>query len=372
MSDYRDDIVELLERAEEMAEGPGQIALCEEAVRLADTHGDEVAGFHARKQLVHAATFGGRADLSLVAFSWCLARADQDPETFDETELLWQYKWVVQHVGQFPHITRAQIEGLLDDMTARFRRHGSTLHAVHMIRRDLAVEMCDAAAAEAAHKQFKSVDRDSLSDCPACVNDGTIEYLLFLDRDVDALAAARPALEGRMACGEVPHRTYAYVVLPQLRLGKLERAARSYKAGYRLIRANPKFVRHKAYHLAFLALTGNLARAATLFERHFAEAIRSPSVSWKFEFYAAAKLFLEQLTRGKVIPLVRVPEELQVNGEPLRPATQVVAWLDGQTQEIAVAFDRRNGNDGFTQKIAWFRDQARYATDFPLDDRDRN
>jgi hypothetical protein len=372
MSTYRHDIAELLDRAENLPEGPGQIGLCEEAVRLADTHGDEEAGFHARKQLIHAATFGGRPDLSLVAFSWCLARADQDPDAFDETELLWQYKWVVQHVGQFPHITRAQIEGLLDDMTARFRRHGSTLHAVHMIRRDLAVEMYDAATAESAHKKFRSVDRDPLSDCPACVNDGTIEYQLFLGRDEDALATARPALEGRMVCGEVPHRTYAYVVLPLLRLGKLERAGRSFKQGYKLVRANPKFVRHKAQHLAFLALTGNLARAATLFERHFVESIRSPSTSWKFEFYAAARLFLDRLMHGKAIPLLRVPEELRVNDEPTRPASQVAAWLDGQLREIAAAFDRRNGNDGFTQKIAWFHDQARFATDFPLDDRDRS
>ena len=372
MSDHRDNIAELLERADDLPEGPGQIALCEEAVRLADTHGDELAGFHARKQLVHAATFGGRPDVSLVAFSWCLSRVDANPDNYDETELLWQYKWVVQHVGQFPHISRQQIDGLLDDMAARFRRHGSNLHAVHMIRRDLAVELCDREVAETAHKQFTAVDRDPLSDCPACVNDGTIEYQLFLGRDEDALTTARPALDGRMTCGEVPHRTYAYVVLPLLRLGKLERAARAFKNGYKLIRANPKFVRHKAQHLAFLALTGNMARAATLFERHLAESIRSPSVSWKFEFYAAARLFLDRLMRGKVIPLLRIPDELRASGEPMQPATQVAGWLDAQMAEIAAAFDRRNGNDGFTRKIAWFRDQARYATDFPLDDRDRN
>jgi hypothetical protein len=366
MTDPRDQIAELLERAEELDEGPAQVAVVEEAVRIADAHHDEEAAFHARKQLVQSASFGGQPDVALVAFSWCLALCDRDPETYDEAELLWQYKWVIENLPDFPHITRRQIEDLFADMTRRYERNGSTLNAVYQIRRDVAAQMCDRQAAEEANARFERTPRDYLSNCKACVNDSTVEYRLFLGDDAGALDAARPALDGKVTCAEVPHRTYAYVLLPLLRLGKVERAARYYRAGYKLVRPNPKFVRHKAYHLAFLALTGNLDRAVRLFERHLPEAVRTPSDYWRFEFYAAARLFLDRLCEGQEIPPIRVPEELRDGAEPTLPAQAVAAWFDDRLSELAAAFDARNGNDGHTRRLGWFRDHARYAVRHPI------
>jgi hypothetical protein len=367
MTDPRDQIEELLAQADALDEGPAQVALVEEAVRLADAHNDTEAGFHARKQVVQAATFGGQPDVALVAFSWCLAQCDHEPEEYDESELLWQYKWVIENLPDFPHVSRKQIEGLFADMTRRYERNGSTLHAVHQTRRDVAVQMNDRTAAEEANARFEQTPRDHLSNCRACVNDANVEYRIFLGDDAGALDAARPALEGKVTCGEVPHRTYSYVLLPLLRMGKVERAVRYYKAGYKLVRANPKFVRQKSYHLAFLALTGNLDRAVRLFERHLAEATRTPSAYWRFEFYAAVRLFLDRLTTGKAVPLVRVPEELREGPEPTRPATAVAAWLDGQLHELAIALDARNGNDGFARRLGWFRDQAWFAVPHRID-----
>lgn len=367
MSDHRDQIAELIDEAHELEEGAAQIALCEEAVHLADTHQDEAAGFVARKELIQAAMFGGRPDLGLVAFSWCLSLVDGDSPEFDEGELLWQYKWVTQNVDPFPHISRRQIEGLIDDMEVRFKRNGSTLHAVHMIRRDVACALGDRATAEAAHAKFEATKRDHLSDCAACVNDGTIEYHLFLGDDATAVQAARPALDGKVTCAEVPHRTYAYVVLPYLRLGKLERAAKCFKSGYKLVKSNMKFVRHKGYYIAFLALTGNNDRAMRLFERHTHEALETPSVSHRFEYYCACKLFLEPLCGGKATPLVQVPEPLRPDGKPMQPAPVVVEWLDRQINDIARQFDERNGNDGFARRIRWWADHRQYATPFKLD-----
>ncbi len=364
--DHRDQIDEIIDKASDLEEGPGQVALAEEAVRLADTHQDDEAGFHARKFLTRAATFGGRPDVALVSFSWCLAKSDEDPVQFPGDELLWQHKWVVGNITPFPHISRQQIEELLEDMERRFAKNGSTLHAVHGIRRDIAVDLFDKEMAVAANKKFESVWRDHLSDCPACVNDATIGYHIFMGDDAEAVATARPALEGKMTCGEVPHRTYAYVLLPLVRMGKYERAAKYYRAGYKMVKANDKFIKHKAYHLAFLALSGNLDRALTLFERHLGEAVRTPSISWRFEFYLASRLFIDRLAGGKAIPMLRMPEELRKDGDAVRPATAVAAWLDGELAQLAAQFDARNGNDAYTRWIGEFRDLAKYAKNVPL------
>src|SRR2546423_171783 len=107
MAGHIEQIIDILGEAEELDEGPGQIALTEEAVRLADTHGDDIWGYNARMQLTKAATFGGRPDVALVSFTWCLARYDREPDLFDTHQLFWHYKWVVQHVDKFPTIPRA-------------------------------------------------------------------------------------------------------------------------------------------------------------------------------------------------------------------------------------------------------------------------
>src|ERR1700722_150885 len=107
MSDPSVAIERLLERSNELRNGPQRIGVLEQAVRLADEHGDLDAGFRARMELMEAATFGGRPDILLTAFSWCLAEHDRDPDRFDEKGFLWKYKWVMGNVIEFPHIPRA-------------------------------------------------------------------------------------------------------------------------------------------------------------------------------------------------------------------------------------------------------------------------
>jgi hypothetical protein len=365
---YHDEIEELLEKIDELPEGPGQVATAEEAVRIADTHRDPDAGFVARKALTKAAIFAGRPDLATVSFSWCLSKTDEDSDRYDETELLWQYKWVIENTPDFPTISRQQMKELFADMTARYRRAGSTLHAVYQIARDVAVAMHDPDTALDAQRRMENVRRDHLSNCKACVQDSEIEYHSYFGRDEDALEAARVILDGRMSCAEVPHRTYAIVLLPLVRVGKLERASRYYKTGYKMVRQNPKFVRHKSYHLQFLTLTGNLDRAAKLFERHLPEAVESVSPNWRFEFYLAARLFLEAIPRGVAMPMFTLPDAVRLPAGPQFPA--LVSWLDGELRQIAATFDARNENDGYARRVAGFRELLKHAEPYRLDGKD--
>src|SRR5437870_10345778 len=107
--DYRDQIDEVLGKAQDLGNGPTQYALTDEAVRIADAHGDVDAGFQARQEYIKATMFSGQPDKMLVAFSWCLSQVDRNPERFDRYRLLWQYKWVVNSLPDFPQISLAQI-----------------------------------------------------------------------------------------------------------------------------------------------------------------------------------------------------------------------------------------------------------------------
>lgn len=154
MSDHVAEINQVLAAAGVLEHGPARIALVEEAVRLADARNDLKEGFRTRCALTAASVFAGQADVTLVAFSWRLAQCDRDPATFKERELLWEYKWVVENLPNFPEVTRPQIEAMLADMVRRYERAGSTLHAVHKKRRGVLLAMGDLAGAAAADAEL--------------------------------------------------------------------------------------------------------------------------------------------------------------------------------------------------------------------------
>ena len=106
-------IASLLREAGELEHGKTRLAMVEEAVRLADLHGDDQLRADARFALVDAATYSGRTPLAFVAFAWLLAQFDRQPELVSESKLLWRYKWIVGAAPDYPCINRAQIENML-------------------------------------------------------------------------------------------------------------------------------------------------------------------------------------------------------------------------------------------------------------------
>ena len=368
MAGLLEQIQEFLGEAEGFGHGPTQLALVERAVELADSLGDAEVAFYVRMELVEAATFAGRTDLAMIAFSWLLTKYDENPEEHDGYQLLWRYKWILENVADFPNIEKAQIEALYDDMKRRYKAEGSTLHAYWAIRRNNALIMGDATAAKKADAKLLTTPRDHLSNCPACVQDEQVEYCVFVGDDAGAIRAAKPILSGKMVCGEVPERTYADLVLPLIRLGKHERALENFRTGYRLIDRDPKFVRHKAMFLIGLTLTDNLSRAVKLLDRHLPEALVSASPWWRFEFLLAARLLSEKLAEsGKKTLPIRIPEGVALEGGDGKPTVAaLIAWLDAELSASAAKFDARNGNKSFAKRVRGFRKLFEYEKPCPL------
>ena len=352
---------EVARQAEEAPKGNGKVALWEEAVALADTLQDDDAAYNARMQLTDAAQFSGRPDISFVSFSWCLAYFDRHAEEVDPTMILWHYKWMVDTLPRFPDAPKAQIAAMFEDITARFLAQGSTLHAVHQIRRDVATTMHDARAAKAADKKFRLTKRDDLSNCKACVQDAEVSYALYLQDDDGAIAAARPILKGRMTCGEVPHRTHAKLLFPHLRRGEPEEAMNHLKVGYPLIRSNPTFLGYHGGCAAFLALTGNLGRAAQLLTRHLPMALEHPEPDERFRFYNAAKLALELILESPRPPKVTVPAGVSADGS----VEALDIWMDNELYTLAEKYDARNGNSGYMDSIAEMQANRELKTRLP-------
>jgi hypothetical protein len=363
-----DQIEELHDQAMACADGPARLALLEECVRIADAHHDIVVGDSIRGDLIKSATFTGAPEKALVAFSWRLAQCDRDPEEFDETELLWEYKWIADSLGGFPQISRQQIEEMLEDMTRRYQRCGASLRPIHKLRCTLAQDLCDRKAARTFFTQWKRTPRAWPSDCPACDQNSMARFAAASGKDEEALELAAPILNGSMSCAEIPHATLAHVLLPLVRLEREAEAMSLHHRGYRLISGNRKFLPEAAEHLVFLVLTDNLAKAVKLFEKHLEWALSATDLKARFEFYGAVRFLLEQLaTAGREKARLKLPEHFpawQESGEYEVAALR--KWFDEAAAELAARFDARNGNDGFTKALRNVRRWKKHIRPCPL------
>lgn len=338
-------------------DGDSKIMILEEAVRLADICGDFSLAYSARTFLITAATFGGTPEKALVAYSWCLAQYDarraQEEEAIDEWRLLWMYKWILTNIASFPQIGKAQIEEMLDDMAARYRRAGYSLRPNYMLRNRI-YKFWDEAEAAKFFLLAQQTYRDSASDCAACELDDAVSLALRQADDERAVSLAAPIIQGRLRCGSVPKITFANLLLPHLRLGRMEEAVSLHRRGYRLIaRGSKGYISSVADHFTFLVVTENFDRAVQIFEKHLTDASSLADLATKFDYYAASWFLLDALhERGRETLKLRLPRTLEVYDESgTYLTTRLAAWFLRQAQTLAARFDARNESDYYTRRI---------------------
>lgn len=353
--DYEDQLDELLEDADALGHGPAQVALVQGAVDLADSHGDTGEGFRCRMALINAAMTAGKPEAMLVAFSWCLARSDRDPATFSAERLLWTYRWVAFSLPLFPDVSRGQILSALDDMNARYQKAGSTLRAVHLLRRNVAMRMGDHAMGALVHEAWLKSARDHLSDSADNEQDFLVEYLVFAGQDEAALQQAQPLLTGRQRRHYEPTSTYPELLLPLLRLGRVEQAVDYHRSGFKLLDGKPHehFLTEYADHLSFLALTDNWPRGVGILNRVLPAAMTTASIGLRFDFFLAARLFLHRLGQQSPQPIgMHVPSAFSLYDVSGRyDPKSLEDWFRSELLDLAGRFDARNGNGYFKQRI---------------------
>ncbi|MBU54647.1 MAG: hypothetical protein CL920_38620 [Deltaproteobacteria bacterium] len=368
---YDSKFHDLLYQAESLKDSASQIMLLEEAIRLADSHSDPDLGFMAREALIKVATFGGYPEKALVCFTWCLAQSDQNPQDFPPQMLLWPYKWVALSLAYFPQLSRTQINEILDDLTKRFKHMGISLRPIHNIRCRIAWALGDLPEAVEHRRNWQAAERDEYSDCIACEMDNNVEFLLNEDQDEQAIRQAEPILTGAVRCAEVPHHTYARILLPLFRNGQYEEAARYHLTGYRLIQRNRDFLGSIAEHMLFLVLTENMERARGLFEKHLQWALDTKDVYDQLQFFSASSLLFEQLQ--KTTTERSIPMQLPASFPGFKKSGQYNVrkmnnWLGRQVKRIIESFDKRNGNHYFTQQITNQRALLQHVHPFPIEE----
>ncbi len=371
-ADIPRQIAELWDRAGDLEHGPMKVALHEQAVRLADTYRDTHTGWECRRELIEAAIFGEEPEKAIAPLAWSLAACDREPEEFDEAELFWPFKWVVNNAKKIVQVPMPALVGMIDDMEKRFVRQGATLRAVWNARWSLDRFRGLKAEARRNYALWDATPRDEYADCRACEQDDRVDFLAFDGRLEEAVEAAGPILSGRMKCAEIPKNTYNRVMLPLVKLGRVDEAMAVHRKGHRLISGKPMLVEDAAHHITFLALTDNLARAIKLFETHLPyprEALASGRMD-RFDFALAARFLMERVASSRdanATVALRLPKAFPVFQESGRyDPLALASFFDDEARKLAALFDARNETGEFARRCAEARTLPDLVSPYPI------
>lgn len=367
MSEAQEQVYQLLSESLDLDDGEAQIALREEAVRLADLKGDLKLQYVARELFVRACIFGGAEEKALVAFAWMLAQFDSKPDEFDQWAILWKYKWINGVICDFPQVPKTRIYEMIDDLEQRALRAGYGLRATTNQRYRAEKFWDNKEKAIGYFRQLQSIPSDELSNCPLCEQDERVSFAIYTGNDERALEIADSILTGDKKCGSVPHRTYAKVLLPLIRLGRQREALSCYWKGYPLIANNKGFLDRIADHLTCLILTENFKEAIALVERHYSWTETMRNVFSHFRFFLSASLLFEILAEREVAFTVSLPRSFPLYSENREydPA-KLAAWFKQKAETIARRFDQRNETDFFMRTLAETPSLKALRASFPL------
>ncbi len=294
-----EDLQEILWQAERLPYGKARSRALEAVALRADGVDLDIA-FAARLQLARSYVMGGERRKMLVPFAWCVAESDKDPARFaeDQHSLLWAFKFVGSTLVRFPEVALDMTLATLDDMERRYRLAGKSQHAVHMYRHVVARHVGDQETAQEQFRLWLSAPRDDLSDCRGCDPSGKVEHLSALGQHAEAVALARPVLEGTVTCSEQPQEMQAMVLESLVAEGLFEEAAQAHRAGYRRSRGLARNLEQVTAHVRFCAATGNEMRALEIVDAHLPLIDDADSSYARMTFGAAAAA---NVARAKMI-----------------------------------------------------------------------
>ncbi|GGM59469.1 hypothetical protein ACFFX1_41480 [Dactylosporangium sucinum] len=361
------DLQRMLTEAYGLERGPARWAALDAVFRHADAAGNAAFGFRARMSAISDLHHGGEYARVLTAFSWCLATFDRQPELttgYDAHQLLWQYKWVVWEITQFPGVPLDRATGLLDDMQRRYQEGGHSLHAVFQHRGLVAQHLGDLAGASRWYGEMLTARRDALSDCAACVPSGHVAHLVAAGRYEEAVEVGSPYANG--GCTEQPHWMLSELLMAYLRTGRIDEAVQGHKRAYERIRDSRHHLELIGLNLEFCGLSGNERHALPIVERHLPWLDRPSSPYAALEFASGAALVLRRLAeRGDAdAPIHRSSDD----------GTRHWVSTVGQTHDelavlarkLAAEFDARNGNDHHGRRIEARLAAAPIVEELPL------
>ncbi|PZG01703.1 YbjN domain-containing protein [Micromonospora deserti] len=361
-------LTEALADARDLPDGAARIAELERIAAHADAAGDDRAAVDARFALIEAYLRHGERWRLVEPLRRCLAAVDRRPDLLPGTDaalLLRFQRYAVEALLGTPRVGLDQARALLDDLAARTAA-GPDVEPVAELRCRIADHLGDEPDARRWYDRWTAAEPHPAGGCPGCAPARRAELLTGWGDWDAALDLLRGPLDGAVECSEQPERALAAALLPWLRAGAPERAARAHVRAYRRHRRERAAFGYLAAHLRFCALGGHPARGLDILAEQLPRLDHADDDLSAMEFAAAGALVcavaVEAGLGGR-----RVHRPAYGGRPPAdRPVATLGAELLGLATGLAGSFDARNGTGHQSARIASWLAERPLAEPVPL------
>lgn len=344
MSEELEALTELLDST---PDGITKIPMIEEALKFADEEKNLRLQLTLRYTLIFNSVFYKDCIKAIVTFPRYLSLIDENNDKVGKREiyyLLWAFKYILNNGIEFHQISWDKLNALAEEFKKRCIQYGYSLKFYYQIQTRYNMYFKRVEEAKESFNKFKDCKRDEISDCEACELDFEVEYYLFLKQVDEAIKTAKPLLERKKTCGEVPNITYPKLLFHYIKNGDMEEAKKIVDNSYKLIYKNESFLEHLEGHIAYCAIT-DPDQGISIFTRHLKWALNSRNERHKLRFYTNFWLFWEKERRinNNKEYLLRLPEKMPFYNEDEKyKVDEIVTYCKEQALIIAANFDKRD------------------------------
>lgn len=367
--DYKNEYQEIIERARQFEDGQRErTRILEEAIQLAQRYQDTELEFEAKLDLMVATAKTGEVDKALSTFPWLLNYIDEQEKSGEtktpsnlrffflspKRHVLWMYKWVVSDLVFYPNISMERINAALADMEKRYTESGYGSKTVLEYQLVIARGTGQKEEVPQLLEKLKGAeDHSSMSDCSTCVRQDEAETFRFLGEYDKALKHVRPILNGEESCSSKPYATYGFAFEIYLQQGKTEEAKEMFERMYEKFQ-EPKNRENGNRRVAlYYTLAHQFDQGLAYFEEFLPQLMNEVEQNGPYNSYLVGwRLFDEMEKAGQAKATIKLPEAHPLHARgPEYPVSVLRDWFKNETLSLAEQFNKRNGNEYFSEKI---------------------
>ena len=287
---------ELLDAIYDLEEGEPRIKALASAIEEADKNGDNYWRLYFRHDYIHESIFHGDNFKAIIQFPEYLKLFDEHPE-FEEDmspDMMWTFKNVLENMHEYYQISRAEIEKYFEEFKKRSEKYGESLRTYYMKKCRFYLYI-DKNLAKEAYKKFHKFPRTANSDCLACEMNFDMDCALELDDEEKALKIAKPILDGKRTCAEIPHCTYAELAKYYIYHDNLNEALYYANLCERLVLDEPETFLEKIGFLLEVYSVVNLQHGWNIFKHTIPEFVNCKNPAMRLAFARGAYRVLKAL-----------------------------------------------------------------------------
>lgn len=343
------EIQKLLLKKDTLKHPEDRISILKQAILIADSNNDLDWGFDLRLDLIFEERDTSHCVDSFSAFAWLLSTRDANPDLFDESDFLWEYKWMVGAARRNANIPLDQLESIMDDIKERMTRNGYTLRGYYCVMVYWFLFIGDVDKAKSYLKLRNEVERDRMSHCQACELDTEVEIELIEGNFDKAITTANDLITKKLTCGVMPLVTFCNLTYYLGKANDSRAAEYLPKAEEEIASLNENdtsLISHISNLLYYLSVTDN-KKAWEYFEKYADWEIGAEDAA-SFDFSKNILPLLSEKGEKSLNISIKLPYYSKDNFYNIE---QLYQYYLGKAIDLATKFDKRNGTDKFMSEL---------------------